>query len=220
MFCNLLFYLKLAFFDKMNMIDFYLKLTDMITKILYKLNHKLLKIFVSSFLIICLEFLVFNSAAMASIDGDRYEGNIYILYAGNGSLVPPRIDLKESLKRGTPAILVYYVDDSSDCKQYSFVVSRLQEFYGRAANIIPVTVDSLTLNSQYTPDEPGYYYEGKVPQTVILDQEGNVVFNESGQQKYEAMDDVLREVFNLLPRSESVELKRRSFNEFNAEITE
>ena len=220
MFCNLLFYLKLAFFDKMNMIDFYLKLTDMITKILYKLNHKLLKIFVSSFLIICLEFLVFNSAAMASIDDDRYEGNIYILYAGNGSLVPPRIDLKESLKRGTPAILVYYVDDSSDCKQYSFVVSRLQEFYGRAANIIPVTVDSLTLNSQYTPDEPGYYYEGKVPQTVILDQEGNVVFNESGQQKYEAMDDVLREVFNLLPRSESVELKRRSFNEFNAEITE
>ena len=193
----------------------------MITKSLKKISHKLLKVFALSLLIIGIEFLALgSSSAIASIDDDRYEGNIYILYAGNGSLVPPRIGLQESLKRGTPVILVYYVDDSSDCKQYSFVVSRLQEFYGRAASIIPVTVDSLALNRQYTPEETGYYYEGKVPQTVILDQEGKIVFNESGQQKYEAMDDVLREVFDLVPRSESIELKRRSFNEFNAEITE
>ena len=187
----------------------------------FKFSQKLLKLFSLSLLIIC--FVVFDinsSAAIAGIDDDRYEGNIYILYAGNGSLVPSRIDLKESLKRGTPAILVYYVDDSSDCKQYSFTVSRLQEFYGRAATIIPVTVDSLFLDGEYTPEEPGYYYEGKVPQTVILDQKGKVVFNESGQQKYEAMDDVLRDIFDLYPRSESVQLKRRSFNEYNAEITE
>ena len=186
-----------------------------------QLIKQLQKLFFVSFLIVCTNIFWLNTCpAMASIDNDKYEGNIFILYAGNGSLVPPRIDLKESLKRGTPVILVYYIDDSSDCKQYSFVVSRLQEFYGRAASIIPVSVDSLSLNTEYNPDEPGYYYEGKVPQTVIIDQEGEVVFNESGQQKYEAMDDVLREVFELVPRSESVQLKRRSFNEYNAEITD
>ena len=203
------------------MIDIYFKLDTIAKTIFYRLNRQLRRLFSLGLLIVLTSvFWVNTSPAMASIDNDKYEGNIFILYAGNGSLVPPRIDLKESLKRGTPVILVYYIDDSSDCKQYSFVVSRLQEFYGRAATIIPVSVDSLALNAEYAPNEPGYYYEGKVPQTVILNQEGEVVFNKVGQQKYEAMDDVLREVFDLVPRSESVQLKRRSFNEYNAEITD
>ena len=203
------------------MIKTYQELNSFSIKIIFRAIEQLRNLFFVSFLIVCTNiFWVNTSPAIASIDNDKYEGNIFILYAGNGSLVPPRIDLKESLKRGTPVILVYYIDDSSDCKQYSFVVSRLQEFYGRAASIIPVSVDSLSLNAEYNPDEPGYYYEGKVPQTVILNQEGEVVFNKSGQQKYEAMDDVLREVFELVPRSESVQLKRRSFNEYNAEITD
>ena len=155
--------------------------------------------------------------AVAGINDDRYEGNIFILFAGNGSLVPPRISLAESLKREMPAIIVFYVDDSSDCKQFSGIVSRMQEFYGRAASIIPISVDSLA-KSKYTPQEPGYYYEGVVPQTVVLDQKGKVVYNGKGQVPYEEVDDVLREVFDLLPRSESVTLKRRSFNEFNSEL--
>jgi peroxiredoxin len=157
------------------------------------------------------------SPAIAGINDDRYEGNIFILFAGNGSLVPPRISLAESLKRETPAILVFYVDDSSDCKQFSGVVSRLQEYYGRAANIIPVSVDSLA-KSNYTPEEPGYYYQGVVPQTVVLNKRGKVVYDGRGQVPYEEIDDVLRKVFDLLPRSESVTLKRRSFNEFNSEL--
>lgn len=188
---------------------------------LYKFTQQLLRLFSIGLLIVGASFFCFGSnSAMAGLNDDRYEGNIFILYAGNGSLVPPRITLKQSLDRKTPTILVYYVDDSSDCKQYSIVVSRLQEFYGRAANIIPVSVDSLALNTKYTAEEPGYYYQGKVPQTVILDGQGKIILNRQGQSKYEEMDDVLREVFDLLPRSESAQLKRRSFNEFNAEITD
>lgn len=158
--------------------------------------------------------------AWAGINDDKYEGNIFVLYAGNGSLVPPRLSLAQSLKREMPTVLVYYVDDSKDCKQFSVVVSRIQEFYGRAANIVPISIDSLAIKANYTPQEPGYYYEGSVPQTVILDQEGKVVLNSVGQVKYEAIDDALREVFNLLPRSQSVELKLRSFNEFNSELVD
>lgn len=168
-------------------------------------------------LLCCLCFL--QSPATAGINDDNYDGNIYILYAGNGSLVPPRLTIAQSLERKMPVVLVFYVDDSSDCKQYSIVVSRIQEFYGRAASMIPVSVDSLPVKASYSPTEPGYYYQGGVPQTVILDQEGKVVFNAQGQIPYEQVDDVLREVFDLLPRSESVQLKRRSFNEFNTELT-
>ncbi|MDJ0661204.1 MAG: thylakoid membrane photosystem I accumulation factor [Crocosphaera sp.] len=160
------------------------------------------------------------SPATASIDDDRLDGNIFVVYAGNGSLVPAKLSLKDSLDREMPTVLVYYLDDSRDCKQFAIVVSRIQEFYGRAANIIPISVDNIPVKDSYTQQEPGYYYDDLIPQTVILDGEGNKVFDGQGQVKYEAVDDVLREVFNLLPRSESVELKRRTVNEFNEELVE
>jgi hypothetical protein len=173
-----------------------------------------------SLLVLIASFTIWTTPASATINDDRYEGNVYVLFGGNGSLVPPRMDLPTSLKREKPAILVFCVDDSSDCKQFSIEVTRLQEFYGRAASIIPVSIDSFIDKDQYSPQEPAYYYSGVVPQTVILDQKGKVVYDGKGQVPYEEMDDVLRKVFDLLPRSESTVLKRRSFNEFNSGMTQ
>ncbi|HEY9728518.1 MAG TPA: thylakoid membrane photosystem I accumulation factor [Chroococcales cyanobacterium] len=156
--------------------------------------------------------------ALAGLNDDKYDGSIFALYAGNGALIAPRMTLAESLKQDRPTLLVLYVDDSSDCKQYSTVVSNLQAPYGRAANFMPVNIDSLPVKSKYEPTEPGYYYKGLVPQTVLIDQKGKVVLNETGQLAYERVDDAFRQVFDLLPRSESVELKRRTFNEINTEL--
>lgn len=164
--------------------------------------------------------LVLGAApALAGLDDDRFDGNIFGLYAGNGSIVPPRVTLADSLKKEKPALLVFYVDDSKDCKQFAPVVSRLQAPYGRAASFIPVNVDRLLLKSSYEPTEPGYYYEGLVPQTVLIDPKGKVVLNETGQVSFERVDDVFRQVFDLLPRSESAELRRRQINEFSSELT-
>jgi hypothetical protein len=157
--------------------------------------------------------------ALAGIDDDKYDGNIFVLYAGNGSLVPPKLSLADSLKVNKPALLVFYIDDSSDCKKYSTTISQLQAYYGKAASFILVTADSLALSQKYPNTEAGYYYSGKVPQTVIIDKAGKVRLNETGQISFEKIDDTFREVFDLLPRQESVELKRRSFNEFNTELT-
>lgn len=164
--------------------------------------------------------LMAPSPALANLDDDRYDGNIFILYAGNGSLIPPTMTLEQSLKKKRPALLTFYVDDSSDCKKFAIVISQLQSYYGRAASFIPVDVDALPVKSSYAANEPGYYYEGAVPQTVLFDSDGKVVFNAQGQVAFEKLDDVLREVFDLLPRSESVELKRRSINEFSGELAE
>lgn len=172
-------------------------------------------------LIACFGLLLLlgTPSALAGINDDYFDGNIFALYAGNGSLVPPKATLAESFARKKPALLVFFVDDSSDCKQYAIVVNRLQAFYGRAADIMPINVDAIPEKSTFTATEPGYYYEGVVPQTVLLNQNGEVVLNEKGKVEYEKVDDVLREVFDLLPRSESAELKRRTFNEFNTELT-
>jgi len=164
--------------------------------------------------------LIGTPSALAGLNDDKFDGNIFALYAGNGSLVPPRVTLAESMKREKPALLVFYVDDSRDCKQYATVVSQLQAPYGREADFILISIDSLPPKSKYEPTEPGYYYQGLVPQTVLIDQKGKVVLNETGQVAYERVDDVFREVFDLLPRAKSVELKRRSFNELNTELVE
>ena len=156
--------------------------------------------------------------ALAKFDNDTFDGNIFVLYAGNGSLVPPKVTLAQSLKRDKPTLLVFYTDDSSDCKQYATVVSSLQAFYGRATDFIPISVDAIAPKSTYTPDEPGYYYSGFVPQVVLFDQSGKIVLNEKGQVPFERVDDAFRKVFNLLPREESVELKQRAVNEFNTEL--
>lgn len=170
-------------------------------------------------LVVVLCWLGTPTNAWAGLNDDHYDGNIFALYAGNGSLVPPRVTLKQSLAQpDRPTLLVFYVDDSADCKQFSSIISQLQDPYGRVADFIPIMADSIPVQDSYEPTEPGYYFEGAVPQTVVLDQEGNIRLNEIGFVSYEAIDDVMREVFDLLPRSESVELRRRPVNEVNTEL--
>lgn len=156
--------------------------------------------------------------SLASLTDDRFDGNIFALYAGNGSLVPPRESLKESFDRNRPVIITFFVDDSQDCKKFAGVISQLQQYYGKVAAFTPINADTILPQPSYEKTDPGYYYKGLLPQTVILDQEGKIVFDGTGQIKYEVLDDVFREVFHLLPRTESVELKQRAFNEVNTEL--
>lgn len=167
---------------------------------------------------LCCLFLFGMPSALAGLNDDNFEGNIFVLYGGNGSLVPPKATLAASLEGDRPTLLVFYVDNSSDCKQYATVVSRIQAFYGRAADLIPINVDTIPPKLSYTPTEPGYYYEGVVPQVLVFNKSGEVVLNKKGQVPFEEVDDTFREVFNLLPRSESLELKIRPVNEFNTEL--
>jgi hypothetical protein len=159
-----------------------------------------------------------KASAWASIQDDRFDGNIFALYAGNGSLVPPKVTLAQSLAGERPTILTFYIDDSQDCKQFSAVISQIQAYYGRVLDFIPINVDSIPVKASYDPTEPGYYYAGKVPQTLVFDLSGKQVLNVVGKGDFEQFDDVLRNVFDLLPRSESTELKRRALNEVNAEL--
>ena len=165
-----------------------------------------------------LSLVFWDAPAYAGLHDDDYDGNIFALYAGNGSIVPPKFSLLQSLKQDKPTLLVFYVDDSRDSKEFSPVVSQLQAPYGRVANFIAIAADSVPVKDNYEKTEPGYYFSNAVPQTVLFDKQGNVVLNEIGQIPYEMVDDKMRELFDLLPREESVELKRRSFNEVNSEL--
>lgn len=158
-------------------------------------------------------------SAAAVLEDDRYDGDIFALYAGNGAIVPPKSTLQNSLKAGKPTVVIFYLDDSTDCKTYALTVSRIQEFYGRAMDISAIRVDSLPVKETYEPNEAGYYYRGFVPQTVIFDGEGKVRLDEVGNTEYTKIDDTLRSVFNLEPRDKSEVLTRRRLNDVNIEMT-
>jgi hypothetical protein len=159
-------------------------------------------------------------AAWAGLTDDRFDGNIFALYGGNGSLIPPKVTLEQAFQRQKPILLVFYLHDSSDCKQFATVVSQLQAFYGKVADFIPVNVDALSTDGQPTTNDPSYYYQGNVPQTLLFDASGKQVLNLSGRVAFEPIDDAFRQVFDLLPRSESVPLKRRLVNEINVELSQ
>jgi hypothetical protein len=161
-----------------------------------------------------------QGSAMAVLTDDRFDGEIYALYAGNGALVPPKTSLAQSIAKGKPVLLVFYVDDSADCKAFSSVVSNAQALYGRAATIVPIRVDSLVPKDSYEPTEPGFYYKGYVPQVVVFDQGGKVTLDESGMVPFEKIDDAFRKIFDLLPRTESPKLQRRQFNEVSGEMAQ
>jgi hypothetical protein len=153
--------------------------------------------------------LLIASPARATIDDNRYEGNIFALYGSNGGIVPPRTTLAESLARHTPTLLVFYLDDSKDCKSYSAVVANLQIRYGLGVNVIPLTVDALDLTD---PNSPGRYFKGSVPQTLLFDPDGHVTYDSVGDRPITEVENAIRAIFNLQPVAEG-ELRRQPFNE-------
>jgi hypothetical protein len=133
-----------------------------------------------SLLIGLLLLLGLAAPVRAALDTDSYDGNIFALYAGNGSLVPPRTSLAQSLAAGRTAVLVYYLDDCADCKRFAAVVSDLQRSWGNAIDLIPLVTDPLQARPTQGEDDPAVHWHGSVPQVVVIDAERHVVFDRTG----------------------------------------
>jgi len=134
----------------------------------------------------------------AKLTDDSYDGNIFALYGGNGSIVPPKINLGQSLQKGRAAMLVFYVDDSADCKRFSPILNLAQGFYGKSLSLIAVSVDSLDLQkNDYSPTDEAYYYKGTVPQTVLISGDGKVGFDREGLFGFEDLDTAIRDLLDL-----------------------
>lgn len=145
----------------------------------------------------------------AVLNDDRYEGNIFALYGANGALIPPKLTVEQSLQRETPAVLVYYIDDSQDCKRFASVIGNLQVRYGLGVNFIAYPVDALDLED---PEGPGRYYTGQVPQTLVFAGSGEITYSAVGNRPLVEVENTIRTLFDLEPISAD-DRQARSFNE-------
>ena len=82
-----------------------------------------------------------NIPVYGSRISDSYDGNIFPIYAGNGSLVPPQTSLKESIQNKRVSILFFYLDDSADSKALAPVIAGLDLICKNNIDIIPLTTD-------------------------------------------------------------------------------
>ena len=170
-----------------------------------------LKIFTS---LLLLFFLSVNPAYSAR-DTDSYDGNIYPIYAGNGSLVPPQSTLSESLKNERTSVLVFYLDDSSTSKQFAPVVSGIKLLWSSSIDLIPLSIDELDNDEKTTFEDPGFYWHGNIPQTVIIDGKGNVLLDKEGQVSFDDINNAITIGTGL--KKPDFDLKVKSFNEYNSE---
>ena len=171
----------------------------------------LLRIF-SSILIL---LILFVNPAYSARDTNSYDGNIFPIYAGNGSLVPPPSTLSESLKNKRTSVLVFYLDDSSTSKQFAPVVSGIKLLWSSSIDLIPLSIDEIDNDKKNAFNEPGYYWHGNIPQVVIIDGDGNILLDQEGQVPIEEINDAISEGTGLSKPDFDITIK--SFNEYNSE---
>ena len=169
--------------------------------------------------ILILLILFTSYPANASRDTDSYEGNIFPIYAGNGAIVPPQTTLEKSLKNQRVSVLFFYLDDSSDSKAMAPVISGLDLIWRNNIDLIALTTDELQSDSSKTDSNlPNYYWNGLIPQTIILDSKGDVRFDMNGMVNIDDLNKVIGELkgVDISDSKFSVE----SFNEYNSIISE
>jgi hypothetical protein len=157
-------------------------------------------------------------AAIAARDTNSYDGNIYALYAGNGSLVPPRSTLADAMAEHRPIVLGYFLDDSAASKQYAVVFNELQRLWGRSVELILLSTDPLQNRDTHGPTDPATYWKGVIPQVVVFNTEGTPVLDETGPVSIDAINIALTGVTGLKPQGDVKLSLSREVNELNSEI--
>lgn len=156
--------------------------------------------------------------AAAARTTNSYDGNIYALYAGNGSLVPPRSSLEQALADHRPVLLAFYLDDSADSKTFAPTLSELQRLWGPVVELILLPTDPLQGRAETGPSDPAHYWNGSIPQVVVLDADGTLRFDASGQVDIDAINTVLSSITGLTLPENGRSSRSFEVNELNSEI--
>ncbi|WP_320667637.1 thylakoid membrane photosystem I accumulation factor [Prochlorococcus sp. MIT 1307] len=169
----------------------------------------------TAFLSIILTLIISVNSVAAARDTNSYDGNIFPIYAGNGSLVPPPSSLSTSLEKNRTSVIIFYLDDSATSKAFAPVVSGLKLLWGPSIDLIPITIDELQGKGNLNPTQEGFYWKGTIPEVVVLDGQGKIFLEEEGQVPIEKLNKAISKATGLPEPSFKIQIK--SFNEYNSE---
>ena len=172
--------------------------------------------FLIAFIIITINLYSY-SPVNAARETDSYDGNIFPIYAGNGSIVPPQTSLRDSINNKRISILFFYLDDNSDSKALAPAISGLDLIWRNSIDIIALTTDELQNNQVDDPKEENFYWNGLIPQTLVLDEEGNVKYNKNGTIDIDEINKIISDLKGIEYDDTSFSIE--SFNEYNSRIS-
>ncbi len=172
---------------------------------------KLFNLFIATLIL----FIININPVYSARDTNSYDGNIFPIYAGNGSLVPPPSSLSESLRNKRTSVLVFYLDDNSSSKLFAPVVSGIKLFWSSSVDLIPIAIDEIDNKDQNKISDPGYYWRGNIPQVVVLDGNGNVLLDKEGQVIIDDINDAISKGTGL--NKPNFDITVKSYNEYNSE---
>ena len=170
---------------------------------------------IAAILSITLTITFLAASAFAARDTNSYDGNIFPIYAGNGSLVPPPSKLSDSLDKNRTSVVIFYLDDSATSKAFAPVVSGLKLLWKSSIDLLPITTDELQGNQSDNLRDESLDGQGNIPQIVVTDGEGNVVLDEEGQVPIETINKAISTASGLDEPSFSIKIK--TLNEYNSE---
>ena len=171
--------------------------------------------FLNALMSLFLSCVLFVAASEAARETDSYDGNIFPIYAGNGSLVPPQSTLSASLENQRTSVITFYLDDSATSKAFAPVISGLKLLWGTSIDLIPITTDELQGKMEKDPTKEGYYWHGQIPQVVVINGVGEVTLDQEGQVPIESINKAISIATGLDEPSYKIEIK--SFNDYNSE---
>ena len=172
-------------------------------------------------LLIIIFYILINlyplSPLYASRSSDSYDGNIFPIYAGNGSLVPPQTTLREAINNKRISILFFYLDDSADSKALAPAISGLDLIWRNSIDIIALTTDELQNKKQDDPKEEDFYWNGFIPQTLVIDGDGKIMYDKNGNIDIDEINKIISDIKGIDYEDSSFSIE--SFNEYNSAIS-
>ncbi len=180
-------------------------------------NYKKVQNIISKFIISILIVILSASSCYGARDSNSYDGNIFPIYAGNGSIVPPSISLRESLSQNRVSLLFFYLDDSSDSKYMAPIISAIDLLWEDKLEILAYTIDDLIDVETEDKKEPSFYWNGLIPQTVLIDKEGQIIFDQNGQVNIDELNKYIS-LSTGFPEPD-YNFTIESYNEFNSELS-
>ena len=99
------------------------------------------------------------------------------------------------------------------------IISGLDLIWRNNIDLIALTTDELQSNSSKTDSNlPNYYWNGLIPQTIILNSTGEVKFDKNGMVNIDDLNKIIGELKGIDINESTFSVE--SFNEYNSIISE
>ena len=97
------------------------------------------------------------------------------------------------------------------------LISGLDLIWMYIIDIIALTTDEIQGGENEDPHEASYYWNGLIPQTVVIDSDGVVKYDENGIVNIDEINNVISSIKGIKIDQSSFSIE--SFNEYNSRIS-